>query len=70
MVRVFLVDDHAIVRRGVADLIDAEADMEVVGEAADAAQALARIPALDPDVAVLDVRLPDGNGIELGSCAA
>ncbi|MGV9584244.1 response regulator [Nocardia farcinica] len=65
MVRVFLVDDHAIVRRGVADLIDAEADMEVVGEAADAAQALARIPALDPDVAVLDVRLPDGNGIEL-----
>ncbi|WP_040796568.1 response regulator [Nocardia higoensis] len=65
MVKVFLVDDHAIVRRGVADLIDAEADMEVIGEAADAAQALARIPALDPDVAVLDVRLPDGNGIEL-----
>ena len=65
MVKVFLVDDHAIVRRGVADLIDAEADMEVVGEAGDAAQALARIPALDPDVAVLDVRLPDGNGIEL-----
>ncbi|MFQ6229615.1 response regulator [Nocardia sp. NPDC002869] len=65
MVRVFLVDDHEIVRRGVADLIDAETDLEVVGEAADVSQALARIPALRPDVAVLDVRLPDGNGIEL-----
>ncbi|MEV0361234.1 response regulator [Nocardia fusca] len=65
MVRVFLVDDHEIVRRGVADLIEAETDLEVVGEAADVSQALARIPALRPDVAVLDVRLPDGNGIEL-----
>ncbi|MEU1522179.1 response regulator [Nocardia rhamnosiphila] len=65
MVRVFLVDDHEIVRRGVADLIDAETDLEVVGEAANVSQALARIPALRPDVAVLDVRLPDGNGIEL-----
>ncbi|NUP29960.1 MAG: response regulator transcription factor [Nocardia sp.] len=65
MVRVFLVDDHEIVRRGVADLIEAEPDLEVVGEAAGVAQALARVPALRPDVAVLDVRLPDGNGIEL-----
>lgn len=65
MVRVFLVDDHEIVRRGVIDLIEAEPDLEVVGEAADASQALARIPALRPDIAVLDVRLPDGNGIEL-----
>ncbi|MGA6207379.1 response regulator [Nocardia testacea] len=65
MVRVFLVDDHEIVRRGVADLIGAEPDLEVVGEAAGVSQALARIPALRPDVAVLDVRLPDGNGIEL-----
>ncbi|WP_063129111.1 response regulator [Nocardia fusca] len=65
MVRVFLVDDHEIVRRGVADLIEAETDLEVVGEAADVSQALARIPALRPDIAVLDVRLPDGNGIEL-----
>ncbi|MET8796320.1 response regulator transcription factor [Nocardia sp. NPDC004568] len=65
MVRVFLVDDHEIVRRGVADLIEAETDLEVVGEAANVSQALARIPALRPDVAVLDVRLPDGNGIEL-----
>jgi two-component system response regulator DevR len=65
MVRVFLVDDHEIVRRGVADLIEAETDLEVVGEAADVSQALARIPALRPDIAVVDVRLPDGNGIEL-----
>ncbi|WP_459545923.1 response regulator [Nocardia sp. X0981] len=65
MVRVFLVDDHEIVRRGVSDLIEAEPDLEVAGEAADASQALARIPALRPDIAVLDVRLPDGNGIEL-----
>ncbi|MEU1981839.1 response regulator transcription factor [Nocardia sp. NPDC019395] len=65
MIRVFLVDDHEIVRRGVADLIESESDMEVIGEAASASQALARIPALRPDVAVLDVRLPDGNGIEL-----
>jgi two-component system response regulator DevR len=65
MVTVFLVDDHEIVRRGVMDLINAEPDLEVVGEAADYSQAMARIPALRPDVAVLDVRLPDGNGIEL-----
>ncbi|MGV9616411.1 response regulator [Nocardia xishanensis] len=65
MVKVFLVDDHEIVRRGVGDLIDLEPDLEVVGEAGTCAQALARIPSLRPDVAVLDVLLPDGNGIEL-----
>ncbi|APE34844.1 DNA-binding response regulator [Nocardia mangyaensis] len=65
MVKVFLVDDHEIVRHGVADLIDLEPDLEVIGEAGNCSQALARIPALRPDVAVLDVLLPDGNGIEL-----
>lgn len=65
MKRVFLVDDHEIVRRGVADLINAEADLEVVGEASTVRQALGRIAATRPDVAVLDVRLPDGSGIDL-----
>ncbi|MFT4397566.1 response regulator transcription factor [Gordonia lacunae] len=65
MIRVFLVDDHEIVRRGLVEILDSASDVEVVGEAATAAQALARIPAVAPDVAVLDVRLPDGNGIEL-----
>ena len=65
MTRVFLVDDHEIVRRGVAELINAEADLEVVGEAATARQAIGRIAATKPDVAVLDVRLPDGSGIDL-----
>jgi two-component system, NarL family, response regulator DevR len=65
MVKVFLVDDHEVVRRGLIDLLGADAELEVVGEAGSVAQALARIPALAPDVAVLDVRLPDGNGIEL-----
>ncbi|MEU6933712.1 response regulator transcription factor [Streptomyces sp. NPDC046385] len=63
--RVFLVDDHEVVRRGLRDLIDDEADLEVVGEASTADQALARGPALRPDVAVLDVRLPDGDGISV-----
>lgn len=62
-ISVFLVDDHEIVRRGLRALIDNEDDMQVVGEAATAAQALARIPAARPHVAVLDVRLPDGNGV-------
>ena len=65
MTRVFLVDDHEIVRRGIAELVDAEHDLEVVGEAGDVKQALARIAATRPDVAVLDARLPDGNGIDL-----
>jgi two-component system response regulator DevR len=62
-VRVFLLDDHEVVRRGLHDLIDAEPDMEVVGEAATSEQALVRAPALRPDVAILDVRLPDSDGI-------
>ncbi|HET9139481.1 response regulator transcription factor [Actinophytocola sp.] len=65
MVRVFLVDDHEIVRRGLADLIEFEPDLEVVGEADSVAEALARIPRTPTDVAVLDVRLGDGNGVEL-----
>ena len=64
-IKVFLLDDHEIVRRGVHDLLEAETDITVVGEAATAESALARIPALKPDVAVLDVRLPDGNGVDV-----
>ncbi|MGV4926912.1 response regulator transcription factor (plasmid) [Streptomyces sp. BHT-5-2] len=64
-IRVFLVDDHEVVRRGVQDLLDAEPDIEVVGDAGTADRALARGPALRPDVAVLDVRLPDGDGISV-----
>jgi two-component system, NarL family, response regulator DevR len=63
--RIFLVDDHEIVRRGLSELIEAEDDMTVVGEAGTAEEALGRIGALRPDVAVLDVRLPDGDGIEV-----
>ncbi|MEU4683931.1 response regulator transcription factor [Streptomyces xinghaiensis] len=62
-IRVFLLDDHEVVRRGVQDLLESEPDINVVGEAVTAEQALVRGPALRPDVAVLDVRLPDGNGI-------
>ncbi|MDJ0322560.1 response regulator transcription factor [Cryobacterium sp. PH31-AA6] len=65
MTRIFLLDDHEVVRRGIADLINAEPDLEVVGEAATARQAVARIAATVPDVAVLDVRLPDGSGIDV-----
>ncbi len=64
-IRVFLLDDHEIVRRGVRDLLEAEHDIEVAGEASSAAQALRLIPAVLPDVAVLDARLPDGSGIDV-----
>ncbi|MEU6054548.1 response regulator transcription factor [Streptomyces xanthochromogenes] len=64
-VRVFLLDDHEVVRRGLHDLLDSQPGIEVVGEASTAEQALARGPALRPDVAVLDVRLPDGDGISV-----
>ncbi|KAF2415699.1 response regulator transcription factor [Microbacterium sp. B35-30] len=65
MIRVFLVDDHEIVRRGIAQLVDAEVDLDVVGEAATVHEAMRRIAATRPDVAVLDARLPDGSGIDL-----
>ncbi|HPY24351.1 MAG: two-component system, NarL family, response regulator DevR [Actinomycetota bacterium] len=64
-VTVFLVDDHEVVRRGLIDLLGTDPDLEVIGEAGSVVQAMAQIPVLKPDVAVLDVRLPDGNGIEL-----
>jgi DNA-binding NarL/FixJ family response regulator len=65
VIRVFLLDDHEVVRRGVQDLLEAEDDLTVVGEASTAAEALARVPALRPDVAILDVRLPDGDGVSV-----
>lgn len=64
-ITVFLLDDHEVVRRGVRELLAVEDDIEVVGEAGTAAEALSRIPATRPDVAVLDVRLPDGSGVEV-----
>jgi len=64
-IRVFLLDDHEIVRRGIADLLEADPELSVVGEAGTAAEALRRIPAVRPDVAVLDARLPDGSGIDV-----
>ncbi|MGC1206638.1 MAG: response regulator transcription factor [Ornithinimicrobium sp.] len=64
-IRVYLLDDHELVRRGLHDLLSAESDVEIVGEAGTAASARAQIPALRPDVAVLDARLPDGSGIEV-----
>jgi DNA-binding NarL/FixJ family response regulator len=65
MIRVFLLDDHEVVRRGLIDLLRAAGDIEVVGESGSAQEATRRIPALRPDVAVLDARLPDGNGIDV-----
>jgi two-component system, NarL family, response regulator DevR len=64
-ISVFLLDDHEIVRRGVRELLEGEPGITVVGEAGTAESALARIPALRPDVAVLDVQLPDGNGVDV-----
>ena len=66
-IRVFLLDDHEVVRRGVRELleVDSQGEIEVVGEAGTADEALRRLPAVRPDVAVLDVRLPDGNGVEV-----
>lgn len=65
MIKVFLVDDHEIVRRGLGDLLSSQEGIEVVGEAGTVRQAAGRIEATRPDVAVLDVRLPDGSGIDL-----
>jgi two-component system, NarL family, response regulator DevR len=62
---VFLLDDHEVVRRGVAEVLQSDPHIRVVGEAKNAAEALARVPALKPDVAILDVRLPDGNGVSV-----
>ncbi|MBL1118586.1 response regulator transcription factor [Streptomyces sp. 110] len=64
-IRVFLLDDHEVVRRGVRDLLDDEPDISVVGEAGTVRQALVRVPALRPRVAILDVRLPDGDGVSV-----
>jgi len=64
-IRAFLMDDHEVVRQGVRALLESSGEIEVVGEASNAAEALARVPALQPDVAILDVRVPDGNGIEV-----
>lgn len=64
-VRVFLLDDHEVVRRGLRELLESEGDIEIIGEAGTAAAASAHIPALRPDVAILDVQLPDGSGIEV-----
>jgi DNA-binding NarL/FixJ family response regulator len=62
-ITVFLCDDHEVVRRGVKDMLEAEGGITVVGEASSVSEALARVPALRPQVAVLDVRLPDGSGV-------
>jgi DNA-binding NarL/FixJ family response regulator len=64
-IRVFLLDDHEIVRRGIRELLEAEPDITVIGESGLAEEAISRIPALKPDVAILDGRLPDGSGIDV-----
>jgi two-component system response regulator DevR len=64
-IRVFLLDDHEVVRRGLRELLEHEDDIEVVGESGSAQEAIRRIPALRPDVAVLDGRLPDGSGVDV-----
>jgi DNA-binding NarL/FixJ family response regulator len=64
-IRVYLLDDHDVVREGLRFLLEQQDDIEVIGESASAVEATARIPALRPDVAVLDARLPDGSGIEV-----
>jgi two-component system, NarL family, response regulator DevR len=64
-IRVFLLDDHEVVRRGLRDLLESDGDISIVGESGSATEATARIPALRPDVAVLDARLPDGSGIDV-----
>ncbi|MDN4161629.1 response regulator [Nocardioides abyssi] len=64
-IRVYLLDDHEIVRRGIRELLESEGDIEVVGESGLAEEAARRIPALRPDVAILDGRLPDGSGIDV-----
>ncbi|HST96127.1 MAG TPA: response regulator transcription factor [Geodermatophilus sp.] len=65
LVRVFLVDDHEVVRRGVAEVLEDDPDLTVAGEAGSVAEALARVPAVRPDVVVIDMRLPDGDGAEV-----
>ncbi len=65
MIRVFLLDDHEVVRRGIRELLTADGDIEIVGESGSAVEATHRIPALRADVAILDARLPDGNGIDV-----
>jgi two-component system response regulator DevR len=65
LIRVFLLDDHEVVRRGLIALLESAGDIEVVGESGSAAEAIRRIPALRPDVAILDARLPDGSGIDV-----
>ncbi len=65
MIRVYLLDDHEVVRRGIRDLLEQDGDIEVVGESGSAVEATRRIPALRPHVAVLDGRLPDGSGIDV-----
>ena len=65
MIRVFLLDDHEVVRRGLRELLETESDIQVVGESGSAQEAVRRIPALRPDVAIFDARLPDGSGIDV-----